>query len=146
MGYDTKFCGQFNLDKPLTLEQHNILTDFANTDHRNDFDVLGYHCDWAPTKDGIAIEWNGSEKFYDYGEWLEYLLREFLVPWGYTVNGKVTWQGAVIGEFDEADFLYLDQNILKRTLKGRIRLSPRAQQELLAILQSRQEQKTEQID
>jgi hypothetical protein len=37
--------------------------------------------------------WNGAEKFYYYVKWLEYLIEHFLAPWGYVLNGTVTWQG-----------------------------------------------------
>ena len=50
-------------------------------------------CQWRPTPDGMGIEWNGSEKFYDFVPWLEYLIEHFLKPWGYVLNGNVEWQG-----------------------------------------------------
>src|SRR5437588_5601505 len=31
-------------------------------------------CQWVPNDDGTAIVWDGSEKFYDYVPWLEYLV------------------------------------------------------------------------
>ena len=53
----------------------------------------GLWCQWIPNKDGTAIEWDEGEKFYSYVEWLEYLIEEFLRPWGYEVNGSVRWYG-----------------------------------------------------
>jgi hypothetical protein len=55
----------------------------------------GLWCQWNPCTDGEEsfIEWDGSEKFYNYVEWIEYLIENFLKPWGYTVNGTVEWQG-----------------------------------------------------
>jgi hypothetical protein len=53
----------------------------------------GLWCQWVPNDDGTAIEWDGGEKFYNYIEWLEYIMDNFLIPWGYTLNGKVSWQG-----------------------------------------------------
>lgn len=50
-------------------------------------------CDWEPNEDGTAIEWNGSEKFYEYVEWLQYIIEHFLERWGYKLNGKVLWIG-----------------------------------------------------
>jgi hypothetical protein len=58
----------------------------------------GLWCQWIPNEVGTAIVWDRAEKFYDYVEWLEYLLEHFLTPWGYVVNGKMTWSGA-----DDAD-------------------------------------------
>src|SRR5262245_922268 len=53
----------------------------------------GLWCKWRPNEDGTAIVWDGAEKFYDYVEWLEYLIQHFLTPWMYIVNGSMTWQG-----------------------------------------------------
>lgn len=53
----------------------------------------GLWCQWVATDDGDIIEWDGGEKFYNYVEWLEYLIEKFLKPWGYTVNGEVLWYG-----------------------------------------------------
>jgi hypothetical protein len=53
----------------------------------------GLWCQWIPTEDGMAIVWDEGEKFYDYVEWLSYLIEHFLQPWGYVVNGEVSWQG-----------------------------------------------------
>ncbi len=53
----------------------------------------GLWCQWVPNADGSVIAWDGGEKFYDYEAWLQYLITHFLKPWGYTLNGSVTWQG-----------------------------------------------------
>ena len=54
---------------------------------------LGLWCQWAPTDDGTAIEWDGAEKFYAAAEWIEYLIEHFLAPWGRVLEGTVEWQG-----------------------------------------------------
>lgn len=53
----------------------------------------GLWCQWQSNEDGTAIEWDGGEKFYYYTEWLEYIIENFLYPWGYVLNGEVQWQG-----------------------------------------------------
>jgi len=53
----------------------------------------GLWCQWIPNNDGTAIIWNGGEKFYEYVEWLEFIISHFLKPWGYTINGTVSWRG-----------------------------------------------------
>jgi hypothetical protein len=53
----------------------------------------GLWCKWVPNQDGTAIEWDGAEKFYDYVEWITYLIEHFLEPWGYKLTGNVEWQG-----------------------------------------------------
>ncbi len=37
--------------------------------------------------------WNGAEKFYNYVEWLQYLIDKILAPRGYTLNGECQWFG-----------------------------------------------------
>lgn len=59
----------------------------------------GLWCSWEPASDGAGIQWNGVDPFYDYDAWLQYLIDHFLKPWGYTVEGVVTYQGE-----DPADF------------------------------------------
>jgi hypothetical protein len=56
----------------------------------------GLWCQWIvmKTRDGIdVVAWDGGEKFYDYVEWLCYLIEHFFKSWGYTLNGAVAWQG-----------------------------------------------------
>lgn len=57
----------------------------------------GLWCQWIPThtdEDEVSyIEWDGGEKFYNYVEWLEYIIEHFLKPWGYVANGEIIWQG-----------------------------------------------------
>jgi hypothetical protein len=58
----------------------------------------GLWCQWKPTEDGMGIEWDGGEKFYNYVEWLQYIVSNFLEPKGYTLNGNVSWQGEDRGD------------------------------------------------
>ena len=51
----------------------------------------GLWCNW--TTDGKELYWNGSEKFYHYIEWLDYLIVDFFVQWDVKLNGEVEWQG-----------------------------------------------------
>lgn len=97
MGYNTEFEGRFELDRPLTIEHKRILDQFSDTRHDNiSLGPLGNKsiwCNWVPSSDGTAIVYNEQEKFYDYAEWIQYLIEKFLKPWGYTVNGEVSWFG-----------------------------------------------------
>ncbi|MFA5234770.1 MAG: hypothetical protein WC390_10255 [Sulfurimonas sp.] len=56
-------------------------------------DQPGLWCQWIPNDDGTVIEWDGTEKFHNYVEWLKYLIKHFIEPWGYVLNGEVEWQG-----------------------------------------------------
>lgn len=69
----------------------------------------GLWCKWEPNAEGTAIVWNGAEKFYDYIEWIEYLVTHFLKPWGYVANGSVTWQGE---EIDDRGQIKIKNNIV----------------------------------
>ena len=56
----------------------------------------GLWCQWVVTKtqDGTdVIAWDGGEKFYDYVEWLCYLIEHFFKPWGIYAQ----WNGCVAG-------------------------------------------------
>jgi len=61
----------------------------------------GLWCQWTPTKDGNGIGWDYGEKFYHYVEWLEYIVENFLKPWGYVLNGSVQWQGEESNDIGE---------------------------------------------
>lgn len=39
------------------------------------------------------LEWDGGEKFYNYVEWLEYLILKFFIPWKVQLNGEILWYG-----------------------------------------------------
>jgi hypothetical protein len=52
----------------------------------------GLWCQWR-LDDETTLAWDGSEKFYNYIEWLQYLIAHFFEPWGIKLNGEVTWQG-----------------------------------------------------
>ena len=56
-------------------------------------------CNWKPSEDKQGIEWDEGEKFYDYIEWLEYLIKNFLAPKEYILNGMVKWYGEGIDDF-----------------------------------------------
>jgi hypothetical protein len=53
----------------------------------------GLWCDWIPTEDHLYLQWNGSDKFYNYVPWLEYIIAKILEPRSYILNGEVKWQG-----------------------------------------------------
>ncbi len=79
---------------------------YAGQDH--DGSILNYNsppegqpglwCHWVPTEDCKGIEWDGGEKFYEYVDWLVYIIEHFLQPWGYVLSGQVTWQGEERGD------------------------------------------------
>ena len=52
----------------------------------------GLWCQWQ-LDDETTLSWDGSEKFYNYIEWLQYLIAHFFEPWGIKLNGECFWQG-----------------------------------------------------
>src|ERR1700728_3704961 len=58
----------------------------------------GLWCQWVPTDDGQHLEWDRGEKFYDYVEWLKYLIEHFFEPFGRVVSGSVEWDGEERGD------------------------------------------------
>ncbi len=65
----------------------------AIDDSRPPVGVPDNWCQWIPNRPGTAIKWDGNEKFYSYDKWIKYLIKHFLAPWGYKLNGTVKWQG-----------------------------------------------------
>ena len=53
----------------------------------------GLWCQWVPTPDGSAIEWDGGEKFYEAPRWMEYIINRYLVPKGHVCNGSIDAEG-----------------------------------------------------
>ncbi len=88
---------------PIGLEGGFFVGGTGFAGQHNDKSVVDYNippagqpglwCQWVPSVDSSAIEWDGGEKFYDYVKWLKFLIVNFLKPWGYVLNGEVAWQG-----------------------------------------------------
>jgi hypothetical protein len=53
----------------------------------------GLWCQWTTNEEGTCLEWDGGEKFYNYVEWLKYLINHFFEKWGVKLNGEITWEG-----------------------------------------------------
>ena len=69
----------------------------------------GLWCQWVPNGDGTAIVWDGGEKFYNYVQWIKYLIEHFFVRWGYTLNGDVYWQGE---DFNDRGIIMIRNNLV----------------------------------
>lgn len=79
----------------------------VNTPHAPFTDSL--YCSWAPHEDGSALGWTGAEMFYEYATWLEFLVRHFLGPWRYRLNGRIDWQG---DDPDDRGRIFVRDNVL----------------------------------
>jgi hypothetical protein len=113
MGYTTDFYGDFEFDEPLTAEQVAALKEFNEQRHGGNTQPFpgmpGFWCQWVASDDGKRLEHDGGEKFYDYVEWLEYLIEHFIKPWGRKLNGECPWQGE---ENDDRGRIVVKDNIV----------------------------------
>jgi hypothetical protein len=137
MGYTTEFEGRITIEPPLSVEEIAFLNKFSNTRRMNckqgpyyvdrggfagqdnDPEIIDYNnppegqpglwCQWVPTDDGTAIEWNGAEKFYNSEEWMQYLIDHFIgqtpraksvLPFlgRHTLNGEIEAEGEERGD------------------------------------------------
>jgi hypothetical protein len=92
MGYTTDFIGEFKLNRKLDSITHNFLNNVVDYNCPPEIQPSSW-CQWIPTEDGMAIVWDGGEKFYEYVDWIKYLITKVLAPAGYILNGEVEWQG-----------------------------------------------------
>jgi hypothetical protein len=53
----------------------------------------GLWCQWQIFDNGASLEWDGEEKFYNYIEWLKYIIKTFFIPWGIVADGEIRWFG-----------------------------------------------------
>jgi hypothetical protein len=67
----------------------------------------GLWCQWLISDDRLTLEWDGGEKFYNYVEWLEYLVDRVIAPEGYELNGVVRWRGE---DFEDVGTLIVRNN------------------------------------
>ncbi|TRZ47845.1 MAG: hypothetical protein D4S01_11520 [Dehalococcoidia bacterium] len=67
---------------------------------------------WVPTDDRMGIEWDGGEKFYNYVEWIQYLIEKIFEPHGYVLNGDVDWRGE---EWDDTGTISIVDNVVNYT-------------------------------
>jgi hypothetical protein len=84
-------------------DSFNQALGFAHGGQRHDSSIISYNdspstqpglwCQWIHNEAGTAIIWDEGEKFYNYIEWLKYIIDNFISPWGYKLNGEVGWQG-----------------------------------------------------
>jgi hypothetical protein len=78
-------------------------------------DQPGLWCQWI-VNDG-ELEWDGNEKFYNYIEWLGYLIDHFFEPWGCKLNGDVEWQGE---DSQDIGIIRITDNIISAQLGRKV--------------------------
>lgn len=75
----------------------------------------GLWCQWVPDDEGTYLQWDGNEKFYNYVEWIEYIVDKILAPNRYKVNGEVKWQGEDMD--DRGKIIVVDNVITTQALE-----------------------------
>jgi hypothetical protein len=94
----------------------------------------GLWCQWIINNNG-ELEWDGGEKFYNYEEWLDYLIDNFFEPLGYVLNGDIEWQGE---ESDDFGIIHVVDNMVDMQYGIKITsMSALATEDLVAELKSR---------
>lgn len=76
----------------------------------------GLWCDWEITK--TELFWNEAEKFYDYEEWLQYLIDNFFAPLGYVLSGEILWEGE---DSDDFGTIHVEDNVIEMRYGIKIR-------------------------
>lgn len=120
--YLTKFAGTRHMKRKLPkkfghegefyVEDEEYKETKVDTilDHNTPPDTQpGLWCQWIPSEDNKGIEWDGGEKFYHYVEWLEYIVKNFLAPKGYVLNGEVEFQGE---SNNDKGIIIVDNNVV----------------------------------
>ena len=107
MGYTTTFIGSLRTSKNLSAQQLEKLHRIQITRHNytefpsiwNNWEVVAKDSNHFLFDEQHHLQWNGGEKFYNYVEWLKYLIDNYFEPWGITLSGMITY----IGE-DKSDY------------------------------------------
>lgn len=92
--------GEFGQEQDFTVLDHN----------KTPGTQPGLWCQWQVSKDGKELAWDQAEKFYNYIEWLEYMVEHFFRPWGRKIDGIVRWQGE---DPDDAGVIKATQNVIE---------------------------------
>jgi hypothetical protein len=102
MGYTTNFDGGLKFNRVLNVTEFNHLKDFSEERH-DESDYPGIWCQWVSNDEGTELVWDGGEKFYEYVEWLEWLIDNYFESQSLVLNGTIRWQGEDISDVGRID-------------------------------------------
>jgi hypothetical protein len=85
MGYNTKFEGEFRLDRPLADDTYYELEGLDGPFYERER-LPSQWCQWKVGDDWQSIVWDGGEKFYGYIGWIRHINDKFLKPQNYVLN------------------------------------------------------------
>lgn len=113
MGYTTEFKGEFRMTPAPSAELVLAIMDLAECEDRAEQPAgcPDSWCQWTVTKDRQGIKWNHSEKFYNYQEWLQWIIDNLLKPNGVTLTGSVEYQGEEVGD---CGILSVEDGVVRR--------------------------------
>ena len=96
MGYDTYFKGEFKLNKKLTKKVQKYLSNLYE-DRHEDLEIFPSHnCSWIYDSKSQSIKWDGQERFYNYVEWIIWIIEGILRPRGYVLDGMIHFRGMCV--------------------------------------------------
>lgn len=120
------FNGNLGEDGEYFVGDSEWLIDWRSRNNDIDPSIIDYNeppatqpglwCQWIVSLDGKYLEWDGNEKFYDYVEWLDYLITHFFTPNNIFLNGNVMWRG---DDFDDMGKITVEHNkitVIKKQL------------------------------
>lgn len=135
MGYSTEFDGRFELNPLPPAEAIAQLRELEGIDGRKlkDPDApKGGYCQWQISKDCRHVEWDGGEKFYEYVEWLQYLIDKVLKPHGVTISGSINYSGE---RADDNGVLVIENGVVRRVENRELALSLEELQQFKAFVE-----------
>jgi len=114
MGYSTNFRGELEFDKTLTKDMVDTYNKFANTRHEDGYKPNGkpsIWLQWEITEENgkYFLIWDECEKFYNYVEWLEYVIKYVFKGWGLKLNGSFEWRG---DEWEDTGQIIVKDNVV----------------------------------
>jgi len=110
MGYTTDFDGQFEFNRKLTKKELQAMETLYETRHEDGYkEKPSIWLQWIVEEyhDTHYLVWDGNEKFYNYIEWLEYLIKYFFKPNNLSITGRVRWRGE---EFNDMGVIEVEDN------------------------------------
>lgn len=97
MGYTTNFAGHIALSRKLTIAEAKQLLEFNEEPNSIPGDHPSSYMQWVPSETLDAIVWDQEEKFYNYTEWLVWLMG-WMQSIGVVANGTLAWSGEEVGD------------------------------------------------
>lgn len=113
MGYTTDFEGEFTLDRAADEDTAAWMERLADTDYRDPAFPKGAPAAWMQWRlsdDRMRVCAEG-EKFYEYTEWLQWLIDNEFKPSGRILSGKVLYRGE--SAHDCGTIESVDGNVIK---------------------------------